>query len=150
MKPEIEERLCMLLAGMMGCGKTVQDIDIHHLWDIYGLVEPAIENRLEGSWYELHVGTTEGKGIHSVLAGVAISEVGELPIEASVKVIPAGQYAHFAHCMKDGGFDIAFAQVETWVKETGTATRDFGLQMYDSNYNPEDENSILHIYIPLA
>lgn len=150
MKPEIVQRPGLLLAGVMNCGKDVSEIDIHRLWKVYEQSESGITKRIDGAWYELHIGNGQGHGIYSVIAGVGISEIGELPIEVSVKVIPVGKYAHFAHCMKQGGFDEAFTQVEAWVKESGAVTHDFGLQLYDSDYDPSDENSILHIYIPLV
>ena len=52
--------------------------------------------------------------------------------------------------MKDGGFGHAFAQVETWVKDSGADVDDFALELYDSDFDPANENSVLHIYIPLA
>ena len=150
MEPEVVERERLLLAGITNCGKDVTAIDIGGLWSIYGTSEAGIPNRVDGAWYELHIGKKLGNGIYSVTAGVEVSEVGELPIELSLKVVPAGWYAHFAHCMKDGGYGHAFAQVEAWVKESGTALRDFGLQLYDQDFDPENEESILHIYIPLS
>ena len=150
MKPEIVERPMMLLAGVIDCGKDVTEIDIHKLWQAYEQSESSIQNCIDGAWYELHVGAEQGGGIHSVLVGVGISELDALPIEVSVKIVPAGKYAHFAHCMKDGGFDRAFVNVEAWVKESGTKVKDYGLQLYDSDFDPANENSILHIYIPLV
>jgi predicted transcriptional regulator YdeE len=150
MDPEIVERSEMLMAGVIYYGKAVAEIDIHGLWQVYDKSEPAIPNRIDGTWYELHVGKEQGNGVYSVFVGVAVSELGELPVEVCLKVIPAGKYAHFEHFMKDGGFGEAFAGVESWVKESGTKTADFGLQLYDSDFDPSNENSILHIYIPLA
>ena len=150
MKPEIVERQMMLLAGVMNCGEDVKEIDIHGLWQVYDQSESGIQNRIDGTWYELHVGKEQGHGIYSVFAGAEISEIGELPIEVSVKVVLAGSFAHFAHCMKDGGFGEAFAKVEAWVKESGTEAQGFALELYNSDFDPSNENSILHIYIPLA
>jgi predicted transcriptional regulator YdeE len=149
MPPEIIERPMMMLAGVVNCGKDAGSIDIHGLWNAYSKSESGIANRIDGAWYELHVGEKAGNGIYSVLAGAEVKEVGELPFEVSLKIIPAGRYAHFAHCMKDGGYGEAFAAVETWIKETGTAVKDFGLQLYDRDFDSSNKNSILHIYIPL-
>lgn len=150
MKPEIVDRSMMLLAGVVNCGKDVTEIDIHNLWQIYEQSEAGIQHRVDGIWYEVHVGKEQGHGIYSVIAGAEISELAELPIEMCVKVIPAGKYAHFTHCMKDGGFGTAFERVEVWVKEAGAQVIDFGLQLYTSDFDPSNNNSILHIYIPLA
>jgi len=149
MRPEVVERPDLLLAGVINCGKEVSEIDIHSLWETYEKSEPQIQNRIDGTWYELHVGSTQGNGIYSVITGAEIRESGELPVEVSVKIVPAGKYAHFAHRMKDGGFGEAFEKVDTWVKESGAEVKDFGLQLYDSNWEPGNDNSILHIYIPL-
>ena len=149
MTPEIINQPLLLLAGVIASGKGPGDIDIRGLWNAYHQAEPGIDNRIDGTWYELHIGEKLGNGIYSVLTGIRIENIGHLPVEISLKIIPAGKYAHFAHCMKDGGFGEAFAQVEAWVKESKTPTKDFGLQLYDSNFNPSDKNSILHIYIPL-
>ena len=150
MEPEIVERPKLLLAGIVNCGKTVGDIDIHSLWEVYMQSEPQIPNRVEGSWYEVHVLSERGNGIYSVIAGAEVTEVGELPIEVSLRVVPAGQYAHFAHCMRDGGYGDAFAKVEAWVRESGTEVEDFGLQHYDRDFDPASEDSVLHIYMPLV
>ena len=149
MKPDIVELPRLLLAGVTDCGKDIGAIDIHGAWDVYMQSEPGIHNRIRGTWYELHVGKEQGNGICSVVVGAAIRELGDLPIEVSLRVVPAGRYAHFAHRMRDGGFDDAFAGVDAWVRESGTEVRDFGLQRYDHDFDPEDEESILHIYIPL-
>ena len=150
MVPEIVECPQMFLVGVMHCAKDLAEVDIHGLWDMYGLIEPLIENRIDGAWYELHVGAQQGHGLHSVVAGVAVSELGSLPIECVLKVIPQGIFTHFSHSMKEGGYDGAFRRIDKWVHETGTETRDYGLQLFDSAFNPEDEDSILHVYIPLA
>ena len=89
MEPSVVERSRLVLAGVIDCGKAVGDIDIHGLWDVYGRSEPGIENRMDGSWYELHVGSEQGNGIYSVMAGAEISEIGELPVEVVVKVVRA-------------------------------------------------------------
>ena len=150
MEPEMVVREELLLAGVVATGGKVEDIDIHGLWKVYSESEPGIENRVDGCWYELHVGKTQGNGVYSVVAGAQIETVGGLPIEASLRVVPAGRYAHFVHYMKDGGFGEAFAGVEKWEKDSGTEVLNFGLQLYDRDFNPEDGNSALHIYIPLA
>jgi predicted transcriptional regulator YdeE len=128
----------------------VKDIDIHDLWSTYEKSEPAIPSRIEGAWYELHVGSEAGNGIYSVTVGVEVSGVGELPVEVSVKVVPAGRYAHFVHRMGDGGFGDAFARVSAYLGEKDMAARDFGLQLYGADFSPQDDESLLHIYIPLA
>jgi len=149
MIPKIIEQPRLLLAGVVNCGKDVRDVDIHGLWNVYMQSESKIENRIDGSWYELHVGDKQGNGIYSVLAGVQIEQIGELPIEVSLRIIPAGTYAHFIHCMKDGGFKDVFAQIDIWAKESQTAVKNFGLQLYGRDFDPNNKNSILHIYIPV-
>jgi len=149
MKSEIVQRPQILLAGVVGSGKDVNGINIRELWNSYNQSDPKIEHRVEGAWYELHIGEKQGNGIYSVLAGVQIEKVGTLPAEISVKVLPAGKYIHFAHCMKDGGFGEAFAEIEAWIKENRVEVKDFGLQHYDAAFDPNNKDSILHIYIPL-
>lgn len=149
MKPEIIERARLLMAGVINCGKSVAEIDIHGLWNVYMQSEPRIQNRMDGSWYELPVGSTQGNGIYTVIVGAEVKQAGEMPVEVSLKVAPAGRYAHFVHRMKDGGFGDAFEKVDTWVKQSGTKVKDFGLQLYDRDFDPENESSLLHIYIPL-
>jgi predicted transcriptional regulator YdeE len=150
MKPEILSRSRLLLAGIMASGKEVSEVDIPGLWSAYEESEPGIPNRIDGSWYELHIGVELGCGIYSVIAGAEISEPAELPVEVSLKVVPAGKYAHFAHRMKDGDYHDAFAQVEKWVNESQIEILDFGLQHYDRDFDPDNKDSILHIYIPLG
>ena len=149
MNPEIVERPKLLLAGIVGCGKSVSDIDIYGLWNVYAQSEPSIRKRIDGSWYELHVGSSQGNGIYSVMAGAEVTEAEELPVEISLKVLPAGMYAHFLHCMKNGTYSNAFAKIDAWVKKSGAKVKDFGLQIYDRDFEHGNESSILHIYIPI-
>lgn len=150
MTPEFVQRPSLLLAGVTDCGKDVTEIDIHGLWDVYMRSEPQIPHRIDGCWYELHVGGEQGHGIYSVTAGAEVSEIGALPVEVSVRVVPAGQYAHFAHCMRDGGFREVFARIDAWVKQSGSQAKGFGLQLFDRDFDLANESSILHIYVPMA
>lgn len=110
MTPDLVDRQGFWLVGVTQTGKSVADIDICGLWDAYQELEAQIPGRIDGAWYELHVGAEAGNGIYTVMAG---------------------------------------AEIES-VKETDTRVRNFGLQLYDRDFNPNDpENSILHIYIPL-
>jgi len=150
MTPDLIERESLWLAGVTQTGKSVADVDIHGLWGVYQELEAAIPGRIEGAWYELHVGAEAGIGIYAVMAGAEIGQVGDLPVEISVRRVPGGPYAHFRHPMKEGDYGEAFARVDAWTRETGTGVRNFGLQLYDRDFDPHDpENSILHIFIPL-
>ena len=149
MKPEIIEQEKMLLAGVINCGKDVTEIDIHELWNNYGKSEKNISHIVPGIWYELHIGTELGNGIYCVMAGVEVKEVDDLPLEVSLKAVPAGKFAHFSHCMKDGSYGAAFKEIENWLHKNSVSCKDFSLQVYDKNFDPNDENSILHVYIPL-
>ena len=151
MIPDLVERQSFWLVGATQTGKAVGDIDIHGLWEVYQEVEEKIPRRVDGAWYELHVGAEAGSGIYAVMAGVEAEDLGDLPIELSVRRVPGGQYAHFRHPMKEGDYGEAFARVEAWTNDTGTRTLSFGLQLYDRDFNPQDpDSSILHIFIPLA
>lgn len=149
MEPEIVERQKLLLAGITNCGRDVADIDIKGLWTVYLKCEPRIPNRVKDTWYELHVGSELGNGIYSVVAGAGVSKIGELPVDVSLRIVPAGKYAHFVHRIGDGGFKEAFARAEAWMKGSGTEVENFGLQLYDRDFDPQRGDSILHIYIPL-
>jgi len=150
MKPEIVERSSMLLVGMIDSSGEVGKIDIHGLWEIYNLTEPGIRDQVDGAWYELHIGPQLGKGIYTVMVGVELSTFAEQPLELCIKTIPAGEYAHFRHHMADGDYREAFARVDGWVLDSGVEVNDFGLQRYGSDFNPENEDSVFDIYIPLA
>ena len=150
MKPEIVERPELLLAGVISCGEDVGEIDIHGLWGIYNQTESSIPDQVEDAWFELHVGKQLGKGIYTVMVGVEIPHMVELPPEVSLKTVPGGRYAHFTHRMGDGSYGDAFARINAWVQESGTEVKDFGLQRYGSEFDPEDEDSSFQIFIPLA
>ena len=150
MEPEFMERNTLLLAGIVDCGNSVADIDIHGLWRIYDLTQSDIENRIEGNWYELHIGKEKGNGLYSVTVGVEVSKIEALPVEVVIRIVPGGKYAHFEHSMKDGGFSDAFAKVEAWAKEKNSRSIDFGLQRFDKTFDVDKGESVLHIYIPVV
>jgi predicted transcriptional regulator YdeE len=97
----------------------------------------------------LHVGVDLGQGIYSVTVGAEVSEVTDVPIQGVLKVIPGGRYAHFPHRMSNGGYGEAFSQIEHWVEASGTTVEEFGLQLYDRDFDPAKKESVLHIFIPL-
>ena len=147
MVPETLERPGLCIAGVIKSGSVVEDIDIGRLWEVYHRSEPQIPFRIDGMWYELHVGSPAGNGLYTVMVGSKIERIGDLPIEVSMKRIPAGRYAHFAHSMKEGCYGDAFARIDTWVKQSGTRVRGFGLQLCGADFHPQ--HGILNIYIPL-
>ncbi len=69
MTPDLVDRQGFWLVGVTQTGKSVADIDICGLWDAYQELEAQIPGRIDGAWYELHVGAEAGNGIYTVMAG---------------------------------------------------------------------------------
>jgi AraC family transcriptional regulator len=148
MEPRIVEKAEVTLVGMVSFGG-----DIGALWDRFTPNEKAIEHRVEGAWYELHVypgDRTPGTPFYMVAAEV--TKVGMVPDDMFVKPLPAARWAVFAHRPGLGqpnhGYDALNKAVEAWLAAGQYChARNISLQIYDARFkgmdNPESELDLL-------
>ena len=152
MKPEIIERSAMTLAGIVGAGESVSEIDIAGLWERFIANEPEIPHKVAPEiGYELHIEKVQNPKMHFTIVGIEVGELSPLPLEMFAKLVPGGTYAQFTHQFKDGGFGEAFKQVYAWIEDSDfEPAHPFDIQVYDERYTgPSDPESVIEILVPV-
>ncbi len=154
MEPEIITREKMLLVGLVETGQKVGDIDISGLWNSFEKFMFKIEHANIELGYELHQDIPGGQNKtprHCCLVAVEVTEIGAIPDECFVKVVPAAKYAVFTHQFKDGGYSQAFKLAYDWLEDSDySLAHHFDIQVYDENFKgAEDPDSWMKIYIPV-
>lgn len=150
-EPRIVERPELVLAGVVATGPDVSKMDFHALWTRFGNESPKISHSVEGAAYELHVQTEAEPAMHFTMAGVEVSEIGDLPPEVFVKVVPAGSYAVFTIKFLDG-FAGVYDRIWAWLSESPYTGEPFAydIQRYGDRFtSPEDPESQVDIYVPV-
>ena len=153
MEPRFVEKPEMTLVGIVGCGSTVGELDIHGLWkrfiDEHG---ESIKHQVKGKSYELHIEEETLPKMHFCLIGVQVQKLEDVPIELFAKGVPACKYAIFTHHFKEGGYGDAFKVVSDWLENSEyAAAHCFDIQCYDSRFQgPDDPESVLEIWVPIV
>jgi len=102
---------------MVIVGVQEKGADISALWKRFHAAETAVQNRIEGTYYELHehpAGEHEWKDV-SIIVGVRVTEPGDLPEGLSVRALPPSRYAVFTHRLADGGYKGANGAMNAWL-----------------------------------
>jgi AraC family transcriptional regulator len=133
---------------IVGCAE--KGADIGALWARFEEAAEQIGNRVEGVGYELH---SWPEGEHdwddmTVMVGVEVTEVRDVPDGMSVRMLPAARYAVFTHRLGDGGYEGANEAMDAWL-ESGpySLAENLSIQRYDSRFkgggNPDSEIDFL-------
>ena len=151
MEPKIEQKLSMLLVGMVESGPTVSDIDIHGLWQIFQNKSDSIKHKVYEKGYEMHIDIENDEKIHYCICGVQIDEIEDIPLGMFVTEVPAGTYAVFTHCFKDGYYAKVFEYVNNWIKNSKyDFAFPFDIQVYDKRFKgPDNPESVFEILVPV-
>ena len=145
MEPRIVARNEMTLVGLVSSGG-----DIGALWDRFSPREEAIQHRVEGAWYELHVYPEEG--LPWYLVGVEVTRAESVPDEMFVKPLAAGSWAVFSHRpglgQPDHGYPALNESIRQWLAVAPyRQVRTISLQVYDARFkgmdNPDSEQDLL-------
>ena len=105
--------------------------------------------------YEVHIQhpETPERGEYEVFVGMEIQRLEHLPVELSVKVLPARQYAVFTLKGQQITSDWEQGVVGKWFSRSGRQADDsYGFQRYDQRFKGLDqvEESEIEVYVPLA
>jgi AraC family transcriptional regulator len=166
MEPKIIERGTTLLAGMVFYGDPFaggegwsQENEIGRLWgrfnrfwDDHQAELEAIANGSVG--YELHVEPAEYAETRQfyVMVGVEVPSPEGLPLELSVKALPAGSYAVFALRGPEMTSNWPDAIYKGWLPGSGyEEASKFTLERYDGDRfkGVDDPESELEIWVPV-
>jgi predicted transcriptional regulator YdeE len=146
MQPKIVIKPAFTVVGMVYEGKN-ENNEIAEMWgrfnpriseitdiigDAYGVCEPAKED-----------------GTFRYLAGMAVSGAGQVPDGMETWEVQAQQYAVFPTTLPTIGETYKYI-FEDWLPSSGYAyagTPDF--ELYDEDFDPEVEDSIFSIFVPI-
>ena len=166
MEPKIIERGATMLAGMVFYGDPFagsegwsQENEIGRLWGRFNRFWDARRNEIphvvdENVGYELHVEPVEYAETRNfyVMVGVEIADLEDLPLELSVKVLPAGSYAVFTLRGPEIASNWPDAIYKGWLPESGyEEARKFTVERYDGERfkGIDDPESELDIWVPV-
>lgn len=148
--PKIVELPEIILVGVVQGAPDVSQLDIAAMWQRFGAGSQAIPGAVEGTAYELHVQTAAEPCMHFCLTGVRVSELGAIPDDMFVKVLPPGTYAVFTHRVVDG-YRRLYDLVNAWLAGSKyEEARPYDFQVYDSRFTSmDDPESLQDVYIPV-
>ncbi len=167
MQPEIKQLPEIYLMGMSFYGDP---FDTHNVWEeenrigqlwqrfMHFLSKYSHNNSTQKpstAFYEVHISNeeTQQKGLFEVFVGMPVnsSEISNLPIALSVKVLPAALYAVFTFEGKAISSDWE-KTIQHWLSSSGYAEAgSFTYQYYDERFKGMDklEESTLDVYVPI-
>ena len=104
--------------------------------------------------YEVHIthAETAEKGEFEVFVGAEIAGVADAPVEAVIKVLPAGKFAVFTLRGEEIAGDWHRMIYHDWLPGSGyEAIPGYGFQLYDSRFKSVTNlhDSVLDVYAPL-
>lgn len=145
MQAEVVQKDTMTLIGAVSYGGSICD-----LWNRFTAEEAKVENKIDGAWYEYQVYPQAGQtGEPCYFAGVEVTDLGSMPDDMFAKILPAGEWAVFTHCLSDGGYDVLNKNIRDWLnREPYQQVDTCSLQIYDTRYKGHDNpESILQLLI---
>lgn len=155
MDPKIVEMPQIFLVGVVkgapGVGQVdTEPMDIAGMWQRFDSSKAEISNVVEGVFYEYHVERPTEPRMHFTLTGVRVTEIGTMPPDMFVKVLPAGTYAVVTHRVVDG-YDKLYGDFGRWLESSEYEERaPFDFQLYDSRFTSmDDPDSVQDVYIPV-
>jgi AraC family transcriptional regulator len=153
--PKIVDMPRMVLVGVVNGAPDVSKLDeggmgIAEMWERFGASSSQVANAVEDVFYEYHVERQEEPRMHFCLVGVQVTEIGTMPPDMFVKVLPEGTYAVFTHRVCDG-YGKLYEEINAWLGASEyEEAAPFDFQLYDSRFKSmDDPESVQDIYIPV-
>ena len=103
---------------------------------------------------EIHIETEESreKGLFEVFVGARVQRLEDVPLECTVKTLPATQYLVFTLKGKEITSDWSKLPYFNWIPSSGyVVSHPYGFQYYDERFKGLDriEESALDVYVPV-
>ena len=166
MEPKIIERGTTMLAGLIFYGDPfaggegwAQENEIGRLWGRFNRFwderQAEIQNVVDGNvGYEVHIEPAEyaESKCFYVMVGVEVSGPADLPLELSVKVLPAGTYAVFSLRGPEITSNWPEAIYKGWLPQSGyEEAHKVTVERYDGDRfkGVDDPESELEIWVPV-
>ena len=156
MEPDIIELPRTLVVGVPTFGEPTGG-QFMALWDILGEVMDTVADRAVPVRYygvQSYTDAFQATGQWFYLAGVEVTSLDEVPVQAAAKIVPAGTYAVFTYTGPLPGtlpelFQYAYQQ---WLPQSGyAAAGPYDLERYDERFlGPASADSVMEICIPIV
>ena len=165
MEPRIVERGQMILVGFSFFGDPfaesagwTEENEIGRLWNRFmaymtdhGAAIPHVAD--ENVAYEVHIESAEtaSKGHREVFVGVEVERLADVPVELSVKILPAATYAVFTLKGEQIASDWSMSIGEWLRRSTYEPVGNYGIQRYDERFQGLENlaESELEVYVPV-
>ena len=150
MEPKVVDVPEMILVGVVDGAPDVGRLDIGALWQRFAEASDGVEHAIEGVGYELHIQTPAEPCMHFCLVGTQVSEVGAMPPDMFVKVLPPCTYAVFTHRVAHGYKEV-YERINAWLESSEyEEAHPYDFQLYDSRFKAmDDPESVQDIYVPV-
>jgi predicted transcriptional regulator YdeE len=135
-----------------------EENEIGRLWNrfmAYMADHPASVQHIkdENVAYEVHVETAEtaSKGFREVFVGVEVDRLADVPVELTVKILPAASYAVFTFKGDQIAADWS-ASIGTWLQRSAyEPAGTYGIQRYDRRFRGLEDlaASELDVLVPI-
>jgi AraC family transcriptional regulator len=166
MEPTIVEKDRMVLLGFSFFGDPfalssgwTEDNEIGRLWKRYGAYLAKNADQMKHVrdhevCYEVHVGheETASLGHFEVFVGVEVGDLGDVPVELLVKVLPPTTYAVFTFSGEEITSDWQQVIDQDWMPGSGyEQAHRYTFQLYDRRFKGMDrlDESEIDVYIPI-
>lgn len=157
------DRLLIAGVGFFGdpfglSGEWTEENEIGRLWHRYmtfmhspGAQTPPILNPMVG--YELWIehADTRAKGFWEIFVGQEIADVAAVPVELSIKTLPAATYAVFTLCGEEIASDWQRTMLESLSESGFQQALPYSFEQYDHRFKGMDKlaESEIDVYIPI-
>jgi AraC family transcriptional regulator len=166
MEPTIVEKPQMLLVGLSFFGDPfklsggwTEENEIGRLWKRFeaylaqqrARIKHVITDQVA---YEVHIQhqETERTGEFEVFVGLEVTQLENVPVELSVKILPPVTYAVFTLSGQAIASDWS-KMIAEWMPQAGYASPyPYGIQRYDERFKGVDhmDESVLDVYVPVV
>lgn len=149
MEPKIVTKPTFTVIGMKYTGKN-ENGEIPKMWSVAVPRFQEIKNTIDPPFVSYGIcGNLLEDGRFDYLAGVAVSEAADIPEGMESWKVEEQTYAVFPCTLTDIHKTYEYAHTE-WLPNSDyerSAVPDF--EFYDENFEPEDPESLLYVYIPI-
>jgi AraC family transcriptional regulator len=167
MEPKIVEKGQIILVGFSFYGDPfaesggwTEENEVGRLWQRFLVYWAGNEDRVkhrrgDGLAYEVHVGgyeETASMGHYEVFVGMEVTELGDMPVQLLVKVLPSTRYAVFTLRGEQIASDWPRMIYDEWLPGSGyESAHDYLIELYDQRFKGLENlaESELDIYVPV-
>jgi AraC family transcriptional regulator len=148
MEPEMKSMPAFTVVGMKYRGKNKNN-EIPALWEKFGPKMGEIKHII-GPAYGVMDNYDEKSGEFDYIAGFKVETASDIPEGMVSKDVPEQTYA-VGICTLPTIREVCEYLYHTWLPQSGfNHAHGPEFELYDENFDPEDEKSKMYIYIPVV